>query len=504
MEHPAPAADGADGVSREQLQEAKQRLLHVERELSSAEAQAAAARERGREASAGSDALGVDASPLEEQLHAALAEGKSLRAECDRLLALQAQRQELREAVTAQERQLEELERDREALQTRLQPLSLELAARSSRLEAELEAVPETLRDAAGLERMIAALELRCRQMEGALKAARDGLSGCASRLAECRARLEQLGMQAGEAAQARVEAEDRFRSEREQAGFASDEQYRNARMDDDILRQQTGALAAYRTELAAQRALVAELERELGDGLKQDLAALAAETDRLKRAKEDADAAWRFVQQCRERVQSLRSTIGDAARKYEESERALDEVADLHEMLKGDNALKISFERYILIEFLEQILHAANERLRVLSSGQFVLERSGRLEARGRQSGLGLDVYDSYTGQNRDVKSLSGGEKFNASLALALGMTDVIQSHQGGISIDMMFIDEGFGSLDEESLGRAISALADLQRTGRMIGVISHVQELKDAFPAVLEVTKTKEGHSRTRLVLK
>ncbi|MGU3567982.1 SbcC/MukB-like Walker B domain-containing protein, partial [Paenibacillus sp. A51L] len=198
------------------------------------------------------------------------------------------------------------------------------------------------------------------------------------------------------------------------------------------------------------------------------------------------------------------RAAVGEASLRFEDSERALEEVADLHEMLKGDNTLKMSFERYILIEFLEQILYAANERLRVLSSGQFMLERSGRLEARGRQSGLGLDVYDSYTGQNRDVKSLSGGEKFNASLALALGMTDVIQAHQGGVSIEMMFIDEGFGSLDEESLGRAIAALADLQRAGRMIGVISHVQELKDAFPAVLEVSKTKEGHSRTRLVLK
>jgi exonuclease SbcC len=181
-----------------------------------------------------------------------------------------------------------------------------------------------------------------------------------------------------------------------------------------------------------------------------------------------------------------------------------LEQVADLYSMMKGDNALKISFERYILIEYLDQILHAANERLRGLSDGQFVLLRSDRLEARGKQSGLGLDVYDAYTGQNRDVKSLSGGEKFNASLALALGMTDVIQSHQGGISIEMMFIDEGFGSLDEESLSKAIMTLIDLQKAGRMIGVISHVQELKQAFPAMIEVAKTKEGYSRTAIILK
>jgi len=98
----------------------------------------------------------------------------------------------------------------------------------------------------------------------------------------------------------------------------------------------------------------------------------------------------------------------------------------------------------------------------------------------------------------------MSGGEKFNASLCLALGMADVIQSFEGNVSIETMFIDEGFGSLDEESLNKAIETLVDLQKSGRMIGVISHVQELKAAIPAILEVEKTKEGISRTRFQLK
>ena len=104
----------------------------------------------------------------------------------------------------------------------------------------------------------------------------------------------------------------------------------------------------------------------------------------------------------------------------------------------------------------------------------------------------------------NTRCKTLSGGEKFNASLCLALGMADVIQAYEGGISIETMFIDEGFGSLDEESLTKAVDALIDLQKSGRFIGVISHVQELKNAMPAVLEVTKQKDGCSQTRFVVK
>src|SRR5699024_11128911 len=164
----------------------------------------------------------------------------------------------------------------------------------------------------------------------------------------------------------------------------------------------------------------------------------------------------------------------------------------------------KISFERYLQIDYLDQIIHAANERFKQLMNGQFYLLRSDRQEAYGKQSGLAIDVYDGYTGQTRDVKTLSGGEKFIASLCLALGMSDVIQSHQGSISIETMFIDEGFGSLDEESLRKSIDALIQIQQSGRMIGVISHVEELKSIFQAMLKVTKTKEGFSKTEFIVK
>ena len=120
-----------------------------------------------------------------------------------------------------------------------------------------------------------------------------------------------------------------------------------------------------------------------------------------------------------------------------------------------------------------------------------------------GKQSGLGIDVHDAYTGQTRDVKTLSGGEKFNASLCLALGMADVIQSFQGTVRMETMFIDEGFGALDEEAIQKAIDTLIALQQSGRMIGIISHIDEMKEAIPATLQVTKLKEGYSKTKFVL-
>jgi len=132
------------------------------------------------------------------------------------------------------------------------------------------------------------------------------------------------------------------------------------------------------------------------------------------------------------------------------------------------------------------------------MTSGRYQLLRKLDPTRRNIQSGLELSVYDQYTGQERHVKTLSGGESFKASLALALGLADVVQQNAGGISLETMFIDEGFGTLDPESLDHAIEALMDIQSTGRLVGIISHVPELKERIDAQLQVISTQKG-SRT-----
>ncbi|MFV8829512.1 AAA family ATPase [Alkalihalobacterium sp. APHAB7] len=286
--------------------------------------------------------------------------------------------------------------------------------------------------------------------------------------------------------------------------GFTAEEEYHEAKrtnIERDVLKEQ---IETFKTDLATTKKQVAELESELKGKERFDLAALEAELQKLEQLIEEIRLT--YIQMATN-VKLIKQSINDiesASEKVKEAEQIYYMHKDLYDVVRGDNAKKISFERYLLIEFLEQIVQVANQRLTRLSNGQFQLVRSDRLEKRGKQSGLSLDVYDNYTGQKRDVKTLSGGEKFNASLSLALGMADIIQSHEGGISIETMFIDEGFGSLDEESLSKAIDTLIELQQSGRLIGVISHVQELKQAIPAILDVKKTKEGHSQTVFVIK
>ncbi len=169
--------------------------------------------------------------------------------------------------------------------------------------------------------------------------------------------------------------------------------------------------------------------------------------------------------------------------------------IGNLNRVAKGDNLQRLTFERYVLAAYFDEIIIAANQRLEKMTGSRYLLKRKEDKSKGRAQQGLELEVFDNYTGKARHVKTLSGGEGFKASLALALGLADIVQSYSGGISLDTLFVDEGFGSLDPESLDSAIQCLVDIQKTGRLVGVISHVSELKERIKSVLEIYPNKEG---------
>ena len=162
----------------------------------------------------------------------------------------------------------------------------------------------------------------------------------------------------------------------------------------------------------------------------------------------------------------------------------------------------KITLETYVQMAYLDRILNRANTRLMVMSSGQYELIRKEDVRDSRSQVGLELDVVDHYNGSIRSVRTLSGGEAFKASLALALGLSEEVQCTSGGIQLDTMFIDEGFGTLDEESLENAIKILSELGKGNRLIGIISHVNELKERIDKQIIVEKDKDGGSKIKMI--
>ena len=163
----------------------------------------------------------------------------------------------------------------------------------------------------------------------------------------------------------------------------------------------------------------------------------------------------------------------------------------------------KIMLETYVQMAFFDRIISRANTRFMIMSSGQYELKRCRTADNNRSQSGLELDVIDHYNGTERSVRTLSGGESFKASLSLALGLSDEIQASAGGIRMDTMFVDEGFGSLDEDSLQQAMKALTGLAESNRLVGIISHVSELKERIDRQIVVTKERSGGSRLQIIV-
>ena len=236
------------------------------------------------------------------------------------------------------------------------------------------------------------------------------------------------------------------------------------------------------------------ETEGPLGEELVEQLRADAAAADRAAR---DAALAAGLAEKS---VRTLDDIAANYARLAEDGreprERAnlLAAVADTARGA-GDNNYRMSLNSYVLAARLEQVAVAASERLIGMSDGRYILQHTDARAARGAKSGLGLEVVDQWTGQRRDTATLSGGESFMASLALALGLADVVQQESGGVDIETLFVDEGFGSLDEQALEQVMDALEGLRDGGRVVGLVSHVGEMKQRISTQLQVVKGRNG---------
>jgi exonuclease SbcC len=238
------------------------------------------------------------------------------------------------------------------------------------------------------------------------------------------------------------------------------------------------------------------EKAQKSAEGLiKQDISMLE---NTLHEAELKKDNALKLENTLSEKVKSFIGYYKDISKIQEEivrEEERYSVIGRLAEVSNGNNGYGITFQRFVLGVLLEDITAAATERLKLMSRGRYHLRRTLDRTRKNAAGGLELEVFDTYTGIERSVNTLSGGESFLASLSLALGLADVVQAYSGGISLDTIFVDEGFGTLDPESLDFAMKTLIDLQKGGRLVGIISHVPELKERIDARLEVVPADRG---------
>ncbi|CAM5605344.1 SMC family ATPase [Streptomyces tanashiensis] len=475
--HPAPARTTAGHVDRATEDAAYAAYTRAEETRTAAERELAVTRESWSaartEALAGPEGAAPDTEPTALELASEAEELTRLHAEAHTLAG---QTHSARVALARAEREYEErVAAQREA--------ERRVAARTSRREA--------------LEREQSALDEELARGRGAFASVAEHASRLERRIALL---IDAAGTvrTAELAAQRLKEADDRLADAAYRAGFATPAEAAGALLGEVERRTLQQRVDAWQAEAAAVADRLAEpgtaeaAAQPPADPVGAEAAHRAAE-----RALREADSA---LAAARERAGGLAGLSRQAVtevRRLGPLREEYDRVARLAALTAGtsaENERRMRLESYVLAARLEQVAAAASARLQRMSSGRYTLVHSDARSG-GRRSGLGLHVVDAWTGNERDTATLSGGETFFASLALALGLADVVTDEAGGVRLDTLFIDEGFGSLDEQTLDEVLDVLDSLRERDRSVGIVSHVGDLRRRIPAQLEVVKARQG---------
>jgi exonuclease SbcC len=430
----------------------------------------------------------------------------SLRRTADGLAAELANARKAAADLERLERQLADLTREvesREPLLAAAEIAAREAAAAAGEARAVLTeregSIPEALREEGRLEDELAAATARRDGLEQAWMQAQAAAGEMAAKVA---------GLTAGftaaknglDTAKLNTERErQRFTQRVKEAGFSDEADFAAAC-------RPAGAAAALEKGLAEYDAALAVARDRLGQaaaataGLEApDTAAAATAVAAAQEASDGLVAEQARLQELvgktAEQLEQLKALEAD--KEAREAEYAV--LGRLSQVANGQNPLRVSFHRFVLQALLDDVTGVANVRLKKMSRGRYALRRMDDPIHKGMAGGLDIEIEDAWTGAARPAATLSGGETFLASLALALGLADVVQSYSGGVYLDTIFVDEGFGMLDPEALDMAMQALVELQTSGRLVGIISHVPELKERIEARLEIVPTDRG-STTR----
>lgn len=276
---------------------------------------------------------------------------------------------------------------------------------------------------------------------------------------------------------------------------FVDECEYQKALLDESSRQDLELRIQQYQQRSDQLQGRLSQLQQDLGGQESVDIEPLQAAFDETQGKKKQLEVTLAAIEGRNKQLQELERKLEASRQESEQLDERYAVLGTLSDIAAGQNSKKISLQRFVLSVLLDDVLVQASQRLQLMSQGRYQLIRKEERAKGNKASGLELEVEDAYTGKARPVATLSGGESFMAALSMALGLSDVVQAYSGGIKLDTLFIDEGFGSLDQESLELALRTLINLQASGRTIGIISHVTELKEQMAQRIDVVASREG---------
>lgn len=307
----------------------------------------------------------------------------------------------------------------------------------------------------------------------------------------------EENKKQIDELLQKKEKAQNDYQNTLKELGFENEEQYKKSVLNNLQIEIFSKEIEKYKTDVTINATKLEEIQKEIKGFEKVDLTAKIQEFNNKKQELENMRKQQMEYHRIFENNNRILVDLQTNSKKLDSKIKEFTMVEDLSKIANGTvyGKRRIEFEQFVQASYFDMVIIEANKRLLKMTDNRFLLVRKESSERVSDKIGLELEVIDNYNGKRRDVKSLSGGEAFKAALSLALGLSDVIQSYSGGIVVDTMFIDEGFGSLDTESREQAINTLNQLTDNHKLIGIISHVTELKDRIDKKIIVTKSTDG---------
>lgn len=497
-EHPAPATQGGENISQEQLDQALEEVNEVQGELSQAS-------EKVTKLAAQLEAQPCQLSPAQarEQLQEAKAALTAAKQASEQALSCKAQ-------IVKLNAELEALRADNQAAQARLAGDAKEIQLLGEKIDADAASL-----SCEGFESVAAQVEY-LRQLAAAL----EQLANAAQELDQCKKRAQQA---ADSFAAQWAQASDSFADSAKPAQAATDpapaEPAQDTRpaQDTSAVNAQDGYAQACQDfaglDLAALKATSASYEKSLSinQAALDELEGIELTPPPLEQTQAQLEQAQAKTQACQTYASTWQAFAGQVnaqlaklnellARRSKASDKDAQLLA-LASAANGDNHARLTLSAWVLQAHFRQVLVFANERLGVIGAGRYeLINVDSEEDTRQQKQGLGLAVVDHLSGTTRSPRTLSGGESFYVSLALALALADVVATQNGGIEMNTLFIDEGFGSLDEGTLAEVMDVLSALHSGGRVVGIVSHVSELKRAIPAAVEVRPLLGGGSTLR----
>jgi exonuclease SbcC len=489
-DHPAPAGGEEGGLSHDQVEAARRLVATRERELERA-------RERERALGEERANVQVEARVLGSQAPGEVDDAR-LRAVEDALADvasavefLHAQRRE----ADAVEAGLEEAGRRARAAQDALAHSEL-LRERARAVVAErAAALPDDISEPGAVAARLSTIDARLAELQRERLDAEETLREIEAELAASVAQREALDSERSARAVEVEEKQEAFTGALHAASFESVEAWQRAHLSEDEVRALEERHRTLEARALAGRERLARAEAAAEGTTLRDAPALE-DAVRVARAQvEERNREWGTVRKTLALYDGFAEELARSQQVLSDEQQRWDVVGRLAGVATGDHAGRVAFQRFVLATLLDDVLKIASVRLSAMTRGRYTLVRTQERAARKRSSGLDLAVIDAHTARERPATTLSGGESFLAALSLALGLADVVQARAGGVELDAIFVDEGFGGLDPEALDLALDALARLQDSGRLVGIISHVSELKERVDRRLEVTSTPAG---------